>query len=206
MKEFIDNRVILWDFDGVIVDSMAVREKGFWETLSNYPEEEVKQLIDYHKRNGGLSRYVKFRYFFENIREEEVSEKKVAELSSSFSTIMRKSLVNKEILIGEVLDFIENHQEEFKMHIVSGSDGEELRFLCDQLGISSYFKSIEGSPTPKISLVKNLLERTKYDKQKVCLIGDSINDLDAAEYNDIDFFGYNNQELKNKAGYIENFR
>jgi phosphoglycolate phosphatase-like HAD superfamily hydrolase len=205
MKEFIGKEVILWDFDGVIVDSMAVREKGFVETLKDFPEEEVSQLINYHEKNGGLSRYVKFRYFFEEIRKEEVDQKKVKELSLAFSDIMRKSLIDKRILIGEVVGFIKNHQEDFKMHVVSGSDGEELRFLCGQLGISSYFNSIEGSPTPKIELVENLLQEYKYEKKKTCLIGDSVNDKEAADRNGIDFYGYNNTELKKGNAYINSF-
>ncbi|WP_373056161.1 HAD family hydrolase [Zunongwangia sp. H14] len=206
MKEFIGKKIILWDFDGVIVDSMAVREKGFWETLSNFPKEQVDKLITYHKKNGGLSRYVKFRYFFEEIRKEKADEKEVDKLSAEFSEIMRKRLVDKNILIDEVVNFIRNNHENFKMHIVSGSDGEELRFLCRELGISSYFISIEGSPTPKIELVENLLIKYKYKKEEACLIGDSINDKEAAERNEIDFVGYNNTELENENGYIKSFR
>ncbi|MDT0644583.1 HAD-IA family hydrolase [Zunongwangia sp. F363] len=206
MKEFIGKEVILWDFDGVIVDSMAVREKGFRETLKDFPEEEVDRLIAYHQKNGGLSRYVKYRYFFEKIRKEHAVQQEVAELSAAFSDIMRTSLIHKSILIPEVIDFIKNYKDDFKMHIVSGSDEEELRFLCEQLGISSYFISVEGSPTPKIELVKNLLKEYKYNKEKACLIGDSVNDKEAAEQNDISFYGYNNKELKEKNAYINTFQ
>lgn len=206
MKEFLNKKVILWDFDGVILNSMEVREMGFVNVLSSYPEEQVKELLKYHKENGGLSRYVKFRYFIKEILNEPLNEKKVDAMSSQFSEIMKTSLGSNDQLIDEVINFIRLHFQNFNMHIVSGSDGEELRFLCDKLNISNYFKSIQGSPESKISLVKNILSQYNYEKPTVCLVGDSINDFDAANQNQIDFFAYNNKALKLKGlNYIDSF-
>ncbi len=206
MKQFEKKKVILWDFDGVILDSMDVREKGFRQVLSQYSEDQVEELLEYHNKNGGLSRYVKFRYFQEEILGEEVDEEKVKEMSDEFSEIMRKELTQQERLIPEVLNFIKAEHTNYEMHIVSGSDGDELKFLASQLGISQYFKTIQGSPMPKISLVEDILEEYKYNKEEVCLIGDSINDYDAAHANGIEFFGYNNISLKERGlNYIDSF-
>lgn len=206
MKEFENKNVILWDFDGVILNSMDVREIGFREVLSAYPEDQVKKLLDYHNENGGLSRYVKFRYFLEEIRGEEANKDKIASLAEEYSAIMRKELPTKERLIPEVMNFIEAEHYRYEMHIVSGSDGEELRFLAKELEISGFFKTIQGSPRPKISLVEDILEECEYQRQEVCLVGDSINDYEAAKANDIDFFGYNNDSLKKRGlKYIHTF-
>lgn len=206
MKNFIDKSVILWDFDGVILDSMPVRKFGFKKILEEYPKNEVDSLLEFHTKNGGLSRYVKFRYFFEDIRNEKLSEKKLKELTQAYSTIMRKELVARDRLIPQTIEFIKRNQENYKMHIVSGSDGEELRVLCDKLDISLYFESIAGSPTPKNELVEALIDERNYKPRDLCLVGDSINDFEAAEINNIDFFGFNNSALKEKGkGYINSF-
>lgn len=76
---------IFWDFDGVLMDSMPVRNKGFELVLKDYPEEQVQELMAFHLKNGGLSRYVKFRYFFEEIRKETISEDEVSIWASKFS-------------------------------------------------------------------------------------------------------------------------
>ena len=188
-------KVILWDFDGVIMDSMPVRSNGFAAVLKNYPVDQVSQLMDFHNQNGGLSRYVKFRYFFETIRGEFITEEEVQSLADSFSEIMLNSLVNKELLIQDSVAFIEANSDKYEMHIVSGSDGVELNKICDALDLSKYFKSINGSPTPKNQLVASLIGNNNYDKSNIVLVGDSINDLDAANTNGISFVGYNNQAL-----------
>ncbi|GAA3588397.1 HAD-IA family hydrolase [Flavivirga amylovorans] len=197
---------ILWDFDGVILDSMAIRDWGFRKIFNSFTNEEVDRLITFHSNNGGLSRYVKIRYFYEEILGMSITEEEVLLYANEFSKLMRKELVNPENLIQDSVDFIKQNFNKYCFHIVSGSDQEELRFLCKELGIDSYFISIHGSPTPKKQLVSMLLEKQSYNKSQTCLIGDSINDYEAAEFNNITFYGYNNFELKKlKHKYIDNF-
>lgn len=197
---------IFWDFDGVLMDSMPVRNRGFELVLKEFPSEEVAQLMEFHLANGGLSRYVKFRHFFEEIRNESISETDVSKWASKFSEVMRKELLDTTLLISDSLDFVKSNKDLFSMHIVSGSDQAELRYLCEKLNISTYFLSINGSPTPKKQLVTKLLEEYKYKKAETVLIGDSINDFEAAEYNEIDFIGYNNKNLKKlKSAYVDRF-
>ena len=188
--------VILWDFDGVIMDSMPVRDRGFELVLAGYPGEQVKQLMDYHRSNGGLSRYHKFRYFFEQIRGESVTEGEISQLAGRFSEIMLENLLNPNLLIFDTFNFIQKNYQNYNMHVVSGSDQKELKIICEKLELSPFFNSIHGSPTPKVELVETLLINNQYDKSKVCLIGDSLNDYDAAIRNNIEFFGYNSSLLK----------
>ena len=207
MKEFINKKTILWDFDGVILDSMRVREEGFRAVLASFPTSQIDALLSFHRKNGGLSRYVKFEYFLEHIIGGEKNEEKVQQWAEEFSEIMRKSLTSKDRLIKEVIDFIKNNTEFYHMHIVSGSDGDELRFLCDQLEISECFESIHGSPTSKDELVRKLMLEKGYKPEETCLIGDSLNDFEASRSNDVQFFGYNNLALKAEGfAYINSFK
>ncbi len=206
MKNLKNKKNIFWDFDGVLMDSMPVRNKGFELVLKDFPNEQVQKLMDYHLKNGGLSRYVKFRYFFEEIRRESISEDEVAVWASRFSEVMKKELLNKKLLIDDTCNFVKANKNHFEMHIVSGSDQKELRFLCEKLGLDSFFISINGSPTPKKKLVENLLNEFNYKTEETVLIGDSINDYEAARENNLEFLGYNNPSLKKiYAGYIERF-
>lgn len=191
-SNFIDKySFIFWDFDGVILDSMSVRDIGFEKVLLEYSKKSVNRLLDYHRQNGGLSRYVKFRYFFEEILKESVDDNRILHLANEFSLIMKKELTNKNLLFNSTISFIKETQNKIKHVIVSGSDQNELRYLCNELGIASLFSGIYGSPTPKNKLVELLIQLEQVKLDKTCLIGDSKNDLDAAKINNIDFFGFN---------------
>ena len=77
--------------------------------------------------------------------------------------------------------------------------------LCVNFDLSQYFISINGSPTKKEVLVDNILKKYAYDLNETILIGDSINDYRAAKLNNIQFYGYNNIELKKYNKYIDSF-
>ena len=189
-------KTIIWDFDGVLMNSNQVRDSGFSLVLKDFPEDEVNKLLDFHRENGGLSRYVKFRYFFENIRNQTISDDEVNDWAARFSTIMLDNLINPDLLIRETIQFIEANQNKYTHHIASGSDQTELRKICEGTNIASFFKSIHGSPTPKKQIVSDLMQERDYDPSETILIGDSINDYDAAHVNGLHFMAYNNLVLE----------
>jgi HAD superfamily hydrolase (TIGR01549 family) len=197
---------IIFDFDGVILDSMAIREFGFREILKQYLDKNVSELIRFHNDNGGLSRFVKLRYFFEEILEKTISEEELNNYAEKYSTIMRKELVKESYQIRETMDFIKNNSNRYRFFIVSGSEQNELRYLCKMQGIDHYFQSVLGSPADKKELVMRLLQDECCDKDETILIGDSINDFEAATKNGIRFYGYNAPRLKNMSDhYLSNY-
>jgi len=198
---------ILFDFDGVILNSMPIRDYGFKKIFEKFDDNLVGKLLDYHNKNGGLSRYVKIKYFYNELLGKEISEKKIQDYAEIFSGIMKKKLTDKNYLIPDTLVFIEDNSKRYNLHIVSGSDGEELRFLCKELGISDYFKSIHGSPIHKNKLVKDVLLDNNYVAKETVLIGDSFNDYEAAKKNNLDFYGFNNSNLISLSEqYLENYK
>ena len=202
----IKEKNILWDFDGVILDSMEVRSWGFREIFKDFSSELVDKLIEYHLENGGLSRYVKIRYMYETLLGKSITDEEVLEYAENFSKLMKIELTNPKNLIMDAVDFIKENYQNYNFHIVSGSDQKELRFLCKELKIEQYFISIHGSPTPKKQLVKDLMMKHNYEISATSLIGDSINDYEAAVNNSIKFMGYNNVDLKKVTNnYIVHF-
>jgi len=197
---------IIWDFDGVILDSMPIRDYGFRKIFEDYDYILVKKLLEYHHQNGGLSRYVKVRYFFGELLNKDISEEDINKLANNFSIIMKKELANKKYLIKDSVDFIKENYQKYNFHIASGSDEKELRYLCKELDIYKYFLSINGSPIHKNELVKNILNENKYIQNETILIGDSGNDYEAAKIHNIDFYGFNNLKLqKYSKVYIKSF-
>ena len=198
---------ILFDFDGVILDSMPVREYGFRKIFENFDAKVVEHLLKYHNDNGGLSRYVKIRYFYEELLHKKISDEEVMQLADKFSAIMKNELTDKKYLIRQTVAFLDKNYKNYNLHIVSGSDEQELRFLCKKLDIEKYFISIYGSPIHKNDLVKNIFDMYGYNKNETILIGDSINDYEAAKINGIDFYGYNEPALKKISKiYLEDYK
>ena len=167
--------------------SEEIRQKGFRLLFEGFEPDQIEQLIDYHKENGGLSRYVKIRYFYEDILGSKIGEDEVVRLAEKFSVIMRNELTNAKLLNTEWLKLMMIIDKTLDHYIASGSDQEELRFLCGELGIQNYFKGIFGSPVPKIQNVAYIIKQNNLELNRTVLIGDSYNDYEAASKNGIEF-------------------
>ncbi len=196
---------IIFDFDGVILDSVPTKTEAFKKLFEDFPRNLVDKLIYYHKINGGKSRYIKIKYFFNELLNKEISENEILEYAKKYSILTKEELANPKYLIEDSLDFIKQNYKKYNFHIASGADEEDLKYICEKLNLSQYFLSINGSPIIKSEIVKNILTHNQYKKEETILIGDSINDYEAANINNIGFYGYNNLEL-DKISFIENFR
>ena len=197
---------IIWDFDGVIIDSMDIKGRGFAKLFKGYPETQVNEIVNYHFQNGGKSRFEKIKYFFNSILKEEISEAKIFHLANRFSNIIESEIYDESYLITETVNFIKLNHEKYNFHIVSGAEHDELNKICIYFNLNMYFMSIDGSPTKKTLLVKKLLDKYCYLKAETVLIGDSNTDYEAARNNDIRFFGFRNTKLRKvSAKYIDSF-
>jgi len=163
-------------------------------------------LINYHTINGGLSRYEKIEYFSQKILDKKLNDEEKKQYAQLYGSYCRDRLCSKNLLIKNSINFIKENHKNFDFHLVSASDEKELIYLCSNLDIKKYFKSISGSPVNKIENIKRLLKSNNYIESKCCLIGDSINDKVAAIENSISFFGFNNKKLIKDSEYIYTFK
>jgi HAD superfamily hydrolase (TIGR01549 family) len=197
---------IIFDFDGVILDSVPTKTEGFKKLFQNFSTDEVNKLVLYHELNGGKSRYVKIKYFFNELLHKDISEQEILEYANKYSEITKEELTNPKYIIEDTLNFIKRNYKKYEMHIASGADEEDLKYICEKLDLTKYFLSINGSPKIKSEIVKDILLDNRYDINETILIGDSVNDFDSAKDNGIDFFAYNNQKLKSHYKYIDKLK
>ena len=140
---------IFWDFDGVILNSDEVRTEGFKYIFDSYSKKYIDKLINYHKINGGLSRYQKIEYFSQKILDKKLNSEEKKQYAQLYGNYCRERLCDKNLLIKNSINFIKGNHKNFNFHLVSASDEKELIYLCSNLDIKKYFKSISGSPINK---------------------------------------------------------
>lgn len=196
---------IIFDFDGVILDSVPIKTEAFRKLFDGFSKDSIEQLLEYHKQNGGISRYVKVKYFFEEILSQGISEDDTLRYADKYSELTKEELTNPKYLIDDTVAFIKQNYKKYNVHVASGADENDLKYICEKLELTPYFLSINGSPTKKNDIVRNILEFRGYNKEETVLIGDSVNDYEAAKENGIEFYGFNNYSLEVNGRYIKNF-
>ena len=62
-------KAVIFDCDGVILDSNNFKTKLFKDVLGDYPSDEVESFSDFQKKSFGLSRYKLFEIFLKNLQQ-----------------------------------------------------------------------------------------------------------------------------------------
>ena len=154
-----------------------------------YGPEVEKKVVEYHLNNGGVSRFDKFRYYYEEILKKTVNQKKIDELSDQFSQLVVEGVLASQFIPGAKESLEELKNDNIPCYIVSATPYEEINHILEKKGLNKYFREIHGSPRKKWEICQDILIRKNYSPQNCLFIGDAISDYEAAQRNAICFLG-----------------
>ena len=190
MIELSKYKSIIFDCDGVILNSNEIKTNAFKKVLKQFNNQAIDEFIQYHKDNGGISRYIKFENFLNNIlpKYEEnkfINKSLCGELLKNYSEECKSLLIKSEVT--KNLKTLRNISGEIPWLIVSGGDQNELREVFKKKKIDSLFNGgIFGSPEKKINIIEREL-KNKNIQFPALMFGDSKLDYVVASSNNIDF-------------------
>jgi len=175
-----------FDCDGVLLDSNQLKSESFYEVALTYGEENAQALVEYNKRIGGVTRFEKFKYFFETILEKKTFEKELENALNNFSAFVCEKLMSCPETYG-VRDFLDSLPTDSKKYVVSGGAQSEIQYVFKQRGLDAYFDGIYGSPDSKGVIMSSKVKSPDVEYPAV-FIGDSRYDYEVASQFNLDFF------------------
>ena len=196
-----DYETIIFDCDGVLLNSNSLKTNAFYETAIRFGPEAAEMLREYHLNNGGISRFHKFAWLLEKL---EYREKNIhcvlQELLVFYSKIVFDGLLNCEIVSG--LHNLRKLTPKSSWMVVSGSDQEELRGVLSHRGVLQLFDAgVFGSPANKNNIVFRERQLLNISPRAI-FFGDSRYDHEVACAFQIDFvFIYGWTEMVNWSEY-----
>ena len=212
LKDISSYEFYFFDCDGVILDSNDIKSQVFEQILKrNFKQDHVEAFLSYHKGKGGVSRYIKFKYFFEHIVHQRNYEKKLEFLLQEFSVISRQKL-HQAKLIPFLIDFLNILKEKKKkMIVISGSDQDDLIEILNFHGLADFFYAIFGSPRTKKQILNEFKKHNNLKEINGVFFGDSLLDFQTSvEFNfDFYFVSHNSEFLEYeeyKFNVINNFK
>jgi phosphoglycolate phosphatase-like HAD superfamily hydrolase len=139
---------LVFDCDGVILDSNKVKRDAFYYAAIPYGEMPARALVQYHTQNGGISRFVKFEKFLREMVGQPVTEAAMQELLDRFEQASREGLLECAITPG--LAELKSAYPDARWMVVSGASQSELNDVFSRRGIDHWFDAgIFGSPDSK---------------------------------------------------------
>jgi phosphoglycolate phosphatase-like HAD superfamily hydrolase len=179
-------KAIIFDFDGVIAESVQVKSNAFAEMYSAYGAVIEKKVIAHHEANGGLSRFEKFRFYHKYYLHEDIDSEKVDSLAKQFSDLVLQKVISSPYVRGAYEFILENYKK-YDFYISTGTPADEIKVILEKRELSKYFKAVYGSPDTKDKHVKEILANNGYNNDEVVFIGDADTDKNAAKLNNIKF-------------------
>ncbi|MEZ5333351.1 MAG: HAD family hydrolase, partial [Thermoanaerobaculia bacterium] len=92
-------RAVVFDFDGVIVESVEVKSRAFVELFPDRPDLH-EAILEHHRDHLGLSRYEKIRWILAELLDEPADEERVDELAARFSDLVLDATVSCPLVTG----------------------------------------------------------------------------------------------------------
>jgi len=179
---------IIFDCDGVILESVSVKTRAFARLAEPFGAEAVDRLVMYHTAHGGVSRYKKFEWLYREVLGREITQEELADLGRRFAEIAFEEVCRCDLVPG-IEEVLRSRHGRTPMYVCSGAPQEELRTVLQRRGLDRYFAGIYGSPPAKTELLREIIRLAGVDPASAVMVGDSVTDLDAAEAVGTRFYG-----------------
>ena len=176
---------IVFDCDGVILDSNRLKSDAMGDALTDEPDECRQAFVAYHREHGGVSRYVKFAHYFENMYPDPDAEARTRDALVRYASLVQKGLQECDELPGLRPLLARIEAGGLACFVNSGGDEEEVRAALTERGLAPYFAAIFGSPKTK---PENMTRIAAIDNGMPGLFfGDARSDFEAAAASGFDF-------------------
>ena len=186
-------KLIILDFDGVLVESVHVKTSAFEKLFQKYPD-SISEISAYHENNGGISRFEKISYIYREILKQDLSIAMHENLCQKFSALVLQGVISAPSVPGAE-EFLHFCQQRVPLMILSGTPEDELQTIVSARGWDDFFEGVYGSPTTKTEHLTAICTKHEVLPQDILYVGDARTDYEAARAVGVQFIGRINPDV-----------
>lgn len=179
---------IVFDFDGVLVESVNVKTQAFAQLYSPFGLQVKEKVVEHHTNNAGISRYVKFRHYHKVFLNKALSQEEETELGKEFSKLVVDAIITAPWVPG-AHEFLEEVHTRLPLFVASGTPEIELKEIVSRRKMNRFFASVHGTPASKGEIILSIVEKHSFSPNRVLMVGDALADLDGAKMAGVKFLG-----------------
>ena len=185
MNHITSFKVIFWDFDGVIKDSVNIKTQAYFKLFEGFGSALAERVCDHHIAHGGISRFDKLPLYL-TWADVDPNPTTVSEYCEHFSQMVMQDVIDAPWVAG-VERYLRNNFYQQSFVVVSATPQIELKHILIALNLTNCFNEVYGAPTRKQDAIRQTLSSHDLDARDCLVIGDSQADLDAAVANRVPF-------------------
>lgn len=178
-------RIIILDFDGVVIESNDVKTDAFKSVFARFPE-YTDDMMAFHHEHVSLSRFTKFEHLL-GLMGRTDDESLKSEIAKDFSSMVVDRMMSVPLVPGAE-EFLSMATPMLPVYLASVTPAEELALILAKRGLAHWFCGVYGCPPwTKPSAIQDILAREAVKPEDVLLIGDSAGDQRAAHITGVRF-------------------
>ncbi len=200
LKYIQKKKLFIFDFDGVIVDSVKIKDRIFYEIFQDDSLSIAKNSYIFHKKNQGKNRYykidhilnkylkdkiIKKKFYYKKFKKIYLSKSKKIKIVPNFKIFLKKN-INKTFLIN------------------SAAPKLEINKILKKNNLKYLISKIYGGESKKEDNFNHIF--SNFNKEDALYFGDLDNDINLANKFNIDFCGvnlkYKKKLIKKNINYI----
>lgn len=192
----IDNiEAIIFDFDGVILDSAKIKTEAFLDLFKEYPQ-HLKAIKDYHIEHQGITRYQKFEWIYKELLNKPYSNKVKERLGQNFTDLVFRKIIDVRPLPGAIQLLETLKKNKMPAFIASGTPDSELHKIINIRELASYFKYIYGSDISKPEAIDKVVTKEDVEYSNIIFVGDAKSDYLSATSRNVPFIAVYSDEMQ----------
>ena len=181
-------RALLLDFDGVILQSAALKTQAFADLYAGTDPVRLAAIVDYVERHGGVTRGDKLAHIERAFFGRAGDPQDVGRLAARFRALVFDAVVACPFVPG-AQRLLELAHGAMDLHLVSGTPHDELVQIVACRGLDRWFRSVCGAPPHKRVVFERILREWGYAPPEVLAVGDALTECEAARELGIAFVG-----------------
>ena len=171
-------RVVILDFDGVVLESNAVKTEAFRDVFARFPT-HTQAMMDFHHAHVSLSRFAKFDHLLELIGRAGDGALR-ADLAADFSRRTLDRIMAVPFVPGAEA-FLRDATPRLPVYLASVTPADDLACILDRRGLTKWFRDVYACPPwSKPDAIRDVLRREGAAPSEAILVGDSAGDQRAA--------------------------
>lgn len=191
MAKRIDSlRAIVFDFDGVILESHDIKTEAFLTLFADFPG-RLEEIRKYHLENAGISRYVKFEHITRGILGLPYTDADRERLGAGFTRLTHERILACSEVRGAG-ELLRGLRHRVLRAVASGTPQDDLRQIVRERGMTEWFDEVWGTPRTKTEILRDLLARHAWTPGQVLMVGDAMSDYKAAREAGVRFLAREN--------------
>ncbi len=181
---------IIFDFDGVIINSHKVKTEAFFYVFKKFGNHVALKAKNFHLKNISSSRYYKFNSVLKKLpKSKKIS---INLIDNKFDNFVNSG-IKKLKLSPHLLNFLKKNKNKYFFYISTATPQNKIIEILKKKKIHKYFTNIYGYPKSK----EEHINKIKKNKKDTFFIGDSYSDYLVAKKTKVNFLLKLNSENKN---------